>query len=40
MPTILRLKDIQKDKEKQNKNESAKYYNSRTWKYLRNAYIK
>lgn len=40
MPTILRLKDIKKEEKQRNINQSAKYYNSRTWKYLRNAYIK
>lgn len=40
MPTIIRLKDIKKDKEQKNVNRSAKYYNSKAWRTIRNSYIR
>lgn len=42
MPTITRLKDLKTskhDKYKHN-NQSAKFYNSKSWKTLRNSYIR
>ena len=38
MPTILRLKDLKKNKPRQNR--SAKYYNNKGWRILRNPYIR
>ena len=39
MPTIIRLRDIKKEKDS-NTNRSAKYYNSKGWRILRNSYIR
>lgn len=39
MPTITRLKDINKHTS-HNENQSAKYYNSKQWRMLRNSYIR
>lgn len=38
MPTITRLRDLNKNKKKNN--QSAKYYNSKQWKFLRNKYYR
>ena len=38
MPEIIRLKDLRKHTPKTNI--SAKYYNSKSWKTLRNSYIR